>query len=109
MSDPEIPYEFALWYAKKFNLPLNPDYYAKHSRIDHKIFDLIQKMKINNPKSYKFFVGKFKEENPDAKLYYYERRNENDRITDPSSYTLMIYYANIPIDGEKFYSVLENM
>lgn len=95
MSDPEVPLEFALWYAKKFNLPT---YNGEYLTVDKKIFELIKSLKIKSPKTYRFFVDKFKEENPNASLYYVVRINENHGDSQ------IAHHINVSISKEQFYS-----
>ncbi len=101
MTTPEIPVAFAAWYADEFKLD------NKDERIfglpDKKIFKLLVNMKKTKPKTFKFFVKKFHDANPHAKLFYLELRNDDGNLQS-SQDTLMMYYANIPIDPKVFYS-----
>ena len=101
MSDHEVPLEFALWYAKKFNLSTQNN--GEYLTVDRKIFELIKSLKTKSPKTYKFFVDKFKEENPNASLYYVLRINENHGKPRELK-TKMMHYTNVPISKEQFYS-----
>lgn len=101
MTTPEIPVAFAAWYADEFKL--NNKYKHRNDAPKKEIFDLLINMKKTAPKTFNFFVKKFRDENPHADLFYLERRNENDNL--PSNlHTLMLYYVNIPIDPKIFYA-----
>ena len=100
MSEQKLPDQFVSWYISKFKL--DPEL-----TISKKVKELLATMKNNSPKSYRFFVAKFKEENPNTDLYCKESVPDSYDANGAPIFTLMMDPINVPVDPKEFYSVLE--
>lgn len=89
MNYSDIPVEFARWYAREFKIGCENE---------EKTLELLTNMKVLMPTTHRFFVKKFRDENPNAKLFY------TKLVYDGS---LMESYVNIPIDPKVFYADIE--
>ena len=98
MSD-ELPTQFIDWYRKKFQLDKTVKYWRSKK--------FLESLKITSPKSYKFFVAKFKEENPNSELSYNKFIPDGYEKDGNPIFTLMADPINVPIDPKEFYSILE--